>query len=237
MATNTCEKEWREMQVDSRFNSLGEKIKHFENFSGTCKGSGNYEVRLSQLYVLARQFDKAKSIIEQGQTDNTRYAKELLAAKGDMYLIQQDLQSAEIEYRTAIAKYSNWADGYAGLGAVFPIEHRYEEGINYLQKAASIEPSANIYRNLVICYYQLRRDKEAIDSFNNAYQLDNGIFGDRDAAISVAISYARIGKLDVADDVLRGLLKVRPAMKDDPEFTALFKKINDKLDQLPKSDK
>jgi tetratricopeptide (TPR) repeat protein len=226
---NTCEKEWDQLQADPRFASTASKIKQFESYASFCAGSGLYEVQLGQLYMDAKDFDKARRIVEDALKQNTPHRRELLFKDATTFLANQDLARAQDIFQTVIREYPNSYEGYSGLGVVFLIQHRAKESIEQYEKANSILPSMLAYRNLVIVYTQEGRYRDATNAFDNYYRFDSDAIGDRDAAFTAALAYANQGKLEFADGTLRGLLHAKPELKDDKAIIELSRKVNEAM--------
>jgi tetratricopeptide (TPR) repeat protein len=225
----TCEKEWDQLQGDSRFATVPAKIKQFEGYASSCAGSGLYEVQLSRLYMREKDFAKAEDLLDNALKQNMPHRKEILFQEGIIYGADQDLVRAEATYKILIRDYPDSHEGYSGLGDVLLAQRRAKESIEQYERAIALQPSSTTYRNLVLAYVQERRFSDAIGAFDKYYRLDNGAFGDRDAVMSAALAYAKQGELELADGALRGLLKARPGVKDDVAFVNLFRKVNEAL--------
>jgi tetratricopeptide (TPR) repeat protein len=127
-----CEKEWTQLQTDSRFASNTSKVKQFESYAPSCAGSGLYEVQLSQLYLEANDLAKAKQPLENALKQNMPHRRELLFKEAVVYLLNQDLTKAQDTFQTLIKDYPDSYDVrhrgriYGSTVLLSPVDRRYE---------------------------------------------------------------------------------------------------------------
>lgn len=175
-------------------------------------------------------FEKAQKIIEQGLAQKTPYEKELLSGLADIDLIKQDWGRADQAYELIIKKFPDWYDGYQGLGSVKLSQQDFIEAVKYLNEANRYQHHATTYRQLTIAHHQLNQHEQAVKALNAAFELDqNLIVKDRDAMLSGAISYTKIGKYKVANDIVGMLLEARPDLRSDAEIIRIQSFIAKKL--------
>jgi tetratricopeptide (TPR) repeat protein len=230
-AKQTCEKQFMQLQTNPLFASTSSKIKQFQSYAFLCEGSGLYEAQLAQLYIDAKDFVKARQVVQGALKQGMPHRKELMFKDGIIYLANLDLTHAQAVFKSVAHDFPNSYEGYSGLGVVLLLQHHPKESIEQYEKANSLQPSEVAYRNLVIVYTQEGRYQDATNAFDMYYRFNNGALGDRDAAFTAALAYANQGKLELADGTLKGLLKAKPEVKDDKGFVALFQKVNAALGQ------
>ena len=228
--TNKCDEEWKQVLDDKRFSDIQRKIKRWESLAPTCGRSGLYESRLGALYTRGKMFEKAQTIIEQGLAQKTSYEKELLSGLADIDLIKQDWGRAGQAYELIIKKFPDWYDGYQGLGSVKLSQQNFIEAVKYLNEANKYQHHVTTYRQLTIAHHQLNQHEQAIKALNAAFELDQElIVKDRDAMLSGAISYTKIGKYKVASGIIGMLLEARPDLRGDAEIARIQSFVDKKL--------
>lgn len=228
--TNKCEEEWKQVLDDRQFSDIQSKIKHWESLAPRCAHSGLYEFRLGNLYTQAKQLEKAKALIKEGLAYKTEHDGELRLGMGDIYLFANDINGAEKEYKAVVQKYPDWFAGYQKLGTVAIARLKFNEAIKWMEEANKKQRHAFTYRELTIAHHQLNQHEQAIKALNAAFELDqNLIVKDRDAMLSGAISYTKIGKYKVANGIIGMLLEARPDLRSDAEVVRIQSFVAKKL--------
>jgi tetratricopeptide (TPR) repeat protein len=233
IAKGTCEKQYRELQTNPLFPTTASKIKVFESYAFMCAGSGLYEARLANLYMLSdsQNLSKAKQILDDALRHSLPHRPGLLEKQAIFYQLSGDLTHAQEVDRLLIHDYPNSHEGYSGLAASLFALGKIKESIELYEKANSLQPTSVGYRGLVIAYTLDRRYPDASKAFDQYFRRDSSAFGDRDAVMAVSYAYERQDELELADGTLRGLLKAKPQVKDDQAFVKLFRKVNLELGQ------
>jgi tetratricopeptide (TPR) repeat protein len=224
---NLCNNEWRQILQNNR--TMEGRLQRWSSLNEKCANSGLYEARLTSLYTFTRQYDKAKKTAESGLALKTSYDKELRSALAGVYLDEQDLDSALHQYQVLIKAYPDWFDGYGGVGAVKLIQHKFDDAVHYLTEADKRGHALYIYEDLTIAYHELGRNKEAADELDKGYRYDKTIAADRDTMVAAARSYILLGRYDVADGLLKLLLRANPAVASDKQYVATVQFVNKKL--------
>jgi len=129
-----CNDEWRQTMQSPA--STEDKIREWSRLKAKCGISGLYEYRLGMLYALAGWYDKARTVAQSGLALGTPYEKELLSVISNADMGLGDLDSSLLGYEALIKKYPEYYDGYARVGAVKLVQHKFEESIQYLNEAA-----------------------------------------------------------------------------------------------------
>ncbi len=129
-----CKDEWRQTLQSPA--STEDKIREWSRLKAKCGISGLYEYRLGMLYALAGWYDKARTVAQSGLALGTPYEKELLSVISNADMGLGDLDSSLLGYEALIKKYPEYYDGYARVGAVKLVQHKFEESIQYLNEAA-----------------------------------------------------------------------------------------------------
>jgi tetratricopeptide (TPR) repeat protein len=224
-----CNDEWQQTVKSSA--DPESKIREWSGLKAKCDISGLYEARLATLYIFAGRYDEGRTVAQTALSPGSPYEKELLSviANADMGL--ENLDASLLDYETLIKKYPDYYDGYAGVGAVKLLQHKYEESIQYLNEAAKHQRAFDIYRNLTIAYSLLGRHEEAVRAMNEGYAIDKSIVKDRESMHAAAISYVRLGKLRAADGVLKMLVQADPQAANDPQIHKTVAYVSKKLEE------
>jgi len=117
-----------------------------------------------------------------------------------------------------VSTYPDWSFGYAKLGVVHLEQGSFRDAISFLDKANTLEKNAFAYRCLTIAHNQLGEHEEAVSAINMAYEMDESIIADREAMLAAVYSYAAIGKLEVAKNLLAMTLQAQPDLPKDPRY-------------------
>jgi tetratricopeptide (TPR) repeat protein len=224
-----CNDEWRQTLQSTA--TAEDKIRAWSGLKEKCDISGLYEYRLGTLYALAARYDEARSVAQTALSQGTPYEKELLSVLANADMLRENLDASLLDYETLIKKYPDYYDGYAGVGAVKLLQHKFEESIQYLNEAAKRQRTLDIYRNLTIAYSLLGRYEEAVKAINEGYAIDRFIVKDREAMHAAAISYVHLGKLHAADGFLKMLLQADPQAANDPQIHKTMTYVSKKLDE------
>ena len=227
-----CKDEWRQTMQSPA--STEDKIRQWSGLRAKCGISGLYEDRLGVLYLLAGRYDEARTVAQTALAPGTPYEKYLLSVIANADLGQGNLDSALLRYEALIKKYPEYYDGYAGVGAVNVVQHKYEESIQYLNEGAKRARVLDIYRNLTIAYALLGRHEEAVKAINEAYAIDKAIVKDRESMHAAAVSYIYLGKLHAADGFLKMLVQADPQAANDPEIHKTMVYVAKKLEEKKK---
>ena len=227
-----CKDEWRQTMQSPA--STEDKIRQWSGLRAKCGISGLYEDRLGVLYLLAGRYDEARTVTQAALAPGTPYEKYLLSVIANADLGQGNLDSSLLRYEALIKKYPEYYDGYAGVGAVNVVQHKYEESIQYLNEAAKRARVLDIYRNLTIAYALLGRHEEAVKAINEAYAIDKAIVKDRESMHAAAVSYIYLGKLHAADGFLKMLVQADPQAANDPEIHKTMVYVAKKLEEKKK---
>ena len=229
LAKNTCEKEWDEVLSSKSMSSIESKIEYWKRKSKDCGKTGIYEFRMGHLYTASGKLSKAESALNKGLSYKTEYKKELLSGLADLHLKKRDWKSAESKYKSIIAEYPQWYNGYQGLGTVKLIKKDFKQSIDLLNKSNQLQATALSYRHLTIAYHQIGDHANTVKSINSAFKINSNIQSDRDAMMAGAVSYAKLGKYKVSDGLLGMLLKARPEVQNDEQFITVASFISRKL--------
>lgn len=211
-----CQAKFAESQ--STASGLGELIETWSAQEDRCQGTGFFEYQMSKLHIAYAEYDKAFAWIERGLQHDTAYNRELSLAKGDIALHQGNYGQAEAHYIEVTAEYPQWFAGFDYLGFSVFAQGRYQQAVDHLNKANSLQESADAYRTLTLAHYMLGNHEQVIDSLNRAYSLNEAILSDRDPMIAGVRSYAEVGRFDLSRDMLALLLREDPNIKSDQEF-------------------
>jgi tetratricopeptide (TPR) repeat protein len=215
-----CADDYRRIILDDKAYPWGSaKIAAMEKIAGRCaKTTGQYEFRLASLYTEAGKLENAEGLIKQGLAQKTEYKRELDLALGDLYIMRGDLHGAEGQFQRLVKDYPSWAFGYMKIGAVRLDQRRFREAVGFLEKANVLEKNAFTYRCLAIAHSQLGEHEAAVRAVNLAYEMDQSLVSDRDAMLAAVHSYATVGKLEVAKNLLAMALKAQPDFLKDPRY-------------------
>ena len=211
-----CEQEFTHLQTSTT--DVTKLTQGWIELGNSCQGTGFYEYRLSKLYINAREYAKATQTIESGLVYGTAFNRELLLAKGDIYLHQKDYATAENAYRVVTTKHPGWYAGFNYLGFALFAQGKHKQAIEILDKANSLMETADTYRTLTLAHHLLDNHEKAVESLNRAFSLDEDILADRDPMVAGIRSYAEIGKFDVSRNLLALLLNRKPEIKSDEEY-------------------
>jgi tetratricopeptide (TPR) repeat protein len=129
-----------------------------------------------------------------------------------------DLHGAEGQFQRLVKDYPNWAFGYIKLGVVRLDQRRFREAVDFLEKANTLEKNAFAYRCLAIAHNQLGEHETAVRAANLSYEMDPSLVSDREAMLAAAHSYAAVGKVEVARNLLAMALKAQPDIAKDPRY-------------------
>lgn len=212
----SCQAAFAEMH--STASGLGELIDTWGTMEESCRGTGFFEYRLSKLHIAYLEYTKASEWIARGLRYDTPYNAELSLAVGDIAMHQGDFVQAEAVYRTVTAAYPQWFAGFDYLGFSEFAQGKYDQAVDHLNKANSLQESADAYRTLTLAYYMLGNPEQAIDSLNRAYSLNEAILADRDPMIAGIRSYAEVGRFELSRNMLALLLREDPNIRSDQEF-------------------
>src|SRR5258708_11597290 len=138
-----CKDEWRQTMQSPA--STGDQIRPWSRLRAKPGISGLYEDRLGVLYLLAGRYDEARTVAQTALAPGTPYEKYLLSVIANADLGQGNLDSALLRYEALIKKYPEYYDGYAGVGAVNVVQHKYDKSIQYLNEAPKPAPVLAIY--------------------------------------------------------------------------------------------
>lgn len=118
----------------------------------------------------------------------------------------KDYEGAIEEVKIAMKERQDDPELNAWHGAILLKMNKASEALPYLRKATSLSPDKPDYHNtLGYCLFFLKRFDEAIEEFNNTLKLNPSHV---DALTGLAISYARIGKMDKAMEIQDRLKRV-----------------------------
>jgi len=211
-----CQQTYSELR--NRAENVEELIENWIASEADCKGTGFYEYELSELYIRNRDYGKSNEVIEKGLGYKTSFDKELLFARGNVFLHQKDYAAAESAYKVVTEMYPDWNIGFDYLGFTVFAQGQNPRAVEILNRANRLKETADSYRTLTLAHHLLGNHEQAVDSLNRAYSLDEDILADRDPMVAGIRSYADIGKFDVSQQLLALLLNKNPEIRTDNEF-------------------
>ena len=211
-----CEEQLESIQTSDL--QVAGRISRMLELESRCAGTGLYEYRLGKHYISARDYENATESIIQGLDANSPYDKELLLAKGDIYLHQRKYEKAATSYSAVAKAFPGWYAGHDNLGFALFAQGLNDEAISSLQRAVALRETASSYRTLTLAYYLNSQFRESTQALDRAYSLDESILADRDPMVAAIRSYAELGKYEVSYGLLGTLLQKNPGMREDPEY-------------------
>lgn len=109
---------------------------------------------------------------------------------------EHDWSGAELAYARAIDLNPNYAPARQWLGLYLSLSGRFEEGLEQMHHAQSLEPSSAIYGAMIgmLLTYQRRYD-EAIEQLEKTLEMDPAL---ATARMYLAMAYLRRGEYDLA---------------------------------------
>jgi len=214
-----CDALYRELlEGDKRTIPAAEKVTAYSAVSEQCAGTGIYEFRLGALQNMAAQPDAAEKSFRRGLALQSPYEKELLMGLGDVYMTRQDLAEAEKTFLRLVEDYPDWFYGALKMCELKVDQKDFSAAVTYCEQSNRLQPNAFNYRNLTIAYHQLGRHAETVAAANKAYELDSGFISDVPAIMSAVFSFAQVGKLKVAKNLLAMHLQKNPDIKNHPSY-------------------
>ncbi len=211
-----CEQELEKLENST--SNADELIKKWTTLENKCRGTGLYEYRLGKFYIAAGDYSKSEKIIENGLKYDTSFNKELLLAKGDIFLHRKEYVKAEKAYRVVTERFPNWYGGFNYLGFALFAQGKNKEAVGFLNKANALEEHPGTYRTLTLAHYLLDNHEQSVEALNRAFSLDELILADRDPMIAGIRSYVELGKYEVSRKLLVMLLSNKPEIKNDQEY-------------------
>lgn len=230
-AIELCDDEFSNLYKQEELSNIESKLNRWGALSEKCAGTGLYESRLGHLYYEAQQYEKSKTIIENGLKLKSEFDKELLFGLADTEAMLGDLNTSLDIANQLVNQYGNWYGGYQILGRIYAHQQRFNLAIDAYEKSNSLEELAGTYSALVICYYHKNDHEKAITAMQKAIKLDNTQLAQRLAVPAAAYSLTELGYLDAAEDLLIQHQSVRPESKDDPVFARTVIHLQKKMDE------
>ena len=238
---NWCEQQWG--PIAQPFDQ-GEKknyddlLKAWQQYEGKCKGTGVYEARLGQTYILLNRIDDAKKTLSAAKAGKSDYGnliehfllniefREVVrrgAAKGDFNKLVSG-------YRQLIAKYPDWYVGYEQLGNIMMFLRQRDEAIKLSLDATRLSPMSWMgYRNLAIAYSWSGRYRESVDAANKVWGLRRTVTSDPEFMLAMAVSFSEVGEFDNAQSCLVVISASKPEMRSDPEYAKVVFHVKKKM--------
>ncbi|ROT95810.1 hypothetical protein EB809_18460 [Marinobacter sp. R17] len=183
-----------------------------------CSGTGFYEYHLAKMYIALDRPKKARLAIEQGLKSPSEFEDVLHLAKGDVPLYQHDYESALVAYENTMKRYPDWYLGYSRAGLAAFAAGDNDKSVRYLEKANTLQESADAYRNLTLAYYVRGKHEKAVEALNRAFSMDDGILKDRDPMLVGVRSYAELGEFQLSRKLLELMLSENPDIKYDEQY-------------------
>lgn len=211
-----CEKELEALENST--SDVGKLIERWLALEDKCKGTGFYEYRLSKFYINAGDYVESEIAIDNGLKYETPFKKELLLAKGDIFLHGKKYAKAEKAYRFVTEQFPDWYAGFNYLGFALFAQGRNKEAVGILDKANDLEETADTYRTLTLVHHLLGNHKTAVESLNRAFSMDESVLSDRDPMVAGIRSYAELGNYEISRKLLAILLSRNPEIKSDKEY-------------------
>jgi len=216
-----CDAEFvRIMEDAQQYPDARSKTNRLESLGSQCEGTGIYESRLGGLYSEQGRYDDARKVLLSGLGRETQYNKQIRIALFDVEFRQQHLPKAEAEALALIKDFPDWVGGYGALGQVRLVQHRFQEGIEDLERANSLEPTSGAYTLLAMAYYQVDRPRDSAIAMQKALRIDKDALAHTQAVCATAYSLVALGHLPEAEDLLAKHLKVQPKAVNDPTYQA-----------------
>lgn len=214
-----CDALYRELlEGDKRSIPAAEKVAAYKAVAEQCAGTGIYEFRLGALQNMAGQPDAAGTSYRKGLALDSAYEKELLMGLGDVYMIRQDWAEAEKTFLRLVENYPKWFYGALKMCELKVGQKDFTAAVTYCEQSNRLQPNAFNYRNLTVAYHQLGRHTDTVAAANKAYELDSEFISDLPAIMSAVFSFAQVGKLKVAKNLLAMHLQKNPDVKNHPSY-------------------
>jgi tetratricopeptide (TPR) repeat protein len=238
---NWCEQQWESIaqpfeQGEKR--NYDDLLKAWQRYEGKCRGTGVYEARLGQTYLLLNRVDDARNTLSAGKAIKSDYGnlvehfllniefRELVrrgATKGDFNKLVS-------EYRQLIATYPDWYVGYEQLGNIMMFLRQGDEAIKLSLDAARLSPTSWMsYRNLAIAYSWAGRHRESVDAANKVWGLRKTVTSDSEFMLAMATSFSELGEFDSAQSCLVVVSAAKPEIRSDPEYSKVVLHVKKKM--------
>lgn len=213
-----CEQQFEELIKVGDPLDAQDKVNRMEGLSSTCKGTGIYEARLAKLYSIAGQREKALKTLQKALRARLAYTKELKITLFDTLFVLERAGEAEKIAQELIKDYPSWHGGYLSMAQIALVGNNNKDAISYLEKAAELEESSNIYLLMVMAFYQEKRYRESALSMQKVLKLNRDSILHTQAVCSAAYSLVALGYLAEAEDLLTKHIEFTPKAKNDPMY-------------------
>lgn len=225
-----CEDQWRIVSanntVPAQTDYSGLLVK-WKEYGAECSGTVAYEARLSTIYSLSQNPDKAREVIKAVDATESGYSHlvdlALLQAETAEVLYgelnREDVVLLEKKYLNFVKKYPDFYDGYGILGSIQTILGKYDKAIISLEFGLQSSMELwSVYRNLTISYTEVGYYEKAVKAADAAFERNNQLTSDPYYAYAFAKASAGIGDIKTAETVLKVIATKVPEVRGDPEF-------------------
>jgi tetratricopeptide (TPR) repeat protein len=204
-----------------------------------CKGTGIYEVRLAATYLMLNDKEKARESLISVDipreylplASTVELNLDLVEALTEEFINPEKILPVEEKGLKLLKEYPDHLPLYSMVGHLKVILEKYSEAVPILEKAIQYKDGDLLgpYRNLGIAYAYTGEYEEAVGALDYAYQLNKNITSDEEYMYGLAISYAALGGVKDAEDVLNLILNKKPYIKNDIKFKEAIDIITNKI--------
>lgn len=225
-----CEEQWKIVSANNTIpnqEDYSALLAKWKEYGAECTGTVAYEARLSTIYSLSQNPDKAREILRAVNATESDYRHlvdlALLQAETTevMYgeLSRGDVVSLEKKYLDFVKKYPTFYDGHGMLGSIQTILGKYDRAISSLEFALQSSMELwSVYRNLTICYAEVGDYERAFKAADAAYVRNSQITADPYYMYAYAKASAGIGKIKSAETALKIIAAKVPEVRSHPGF-------------------
>ena len=227
-------------QVSEKYDDLstGVLVRAFDETYDSCKSNKDYIVIFSSQLSLNHEVDRAKQIIKTFKIENpnNKNDKEILFAEinseymaivaldGESFVgnlsrsTENKLKQIEMEFMDFVMSYPEWFLPHANLSSLNLLLGNYGTSIRYAETANGLEPSYSAYRNIIVASFQLKRDRDVIDTMDFMFSLYPETLEDKDIVLATSKAYVNLNELVLARNTLIYFLQKKPEFEQDAEI-------------------
>jgi tetratricopeptide (TPR) repeat protein len=238
---NWCEEQWEPIAQafdHGEKNNYDDLLKTWQRYEDKCKGTGVYEARLGQTYILLNRTDEARKVLSSAKglhSDYDNLVEHFLLNIDFRDLVKRRAGRGEFnklisDYRALIAKYPDWYVGYEQLGNIMMFLRQKEDAIKLSGEAVRLSPKSWMsYRNLAVAYSWSGRYRESVSAANEVWELRKSVTSDPEFMLAMAVSFSEVGEFDNAQSCLAVISGLRPEIRTDPEFRKVVSHVKKKM--------
>lgn len=149
----------------------------------------------------------------------------------------KDIQEAkEAELKDIAKRLPNSPSGLTDLGEEMLAAEKYDKAVEYFSKAASIEPSKDIYLRLIKAYTGLKDQDSVVACYKKILTIEKDKV-DTDIVNNILFYYQNQGRIQEGKDFMDNMLKKYPNMENDPKvatWKGVFTEKNIKREEIRK---